>query len=67
VISAMAFMVILSFVRHGVHMEFSSNGYTTTARRSGFIGLGGVGLFYTFHGSLHGNAARFLSFSIPHT
>jgi hypothetical protein len=47
-ISAMGFVIILSFVRHGVHMEFSSDGYTTTARRSAFIGLGGVGLFNTF-------------------
>jgi hypothetical protein len=41
-ISAIASMVIISFVRYGVHMEFSSNGYTTTARRSAFIGRGGA-------------------------
>jgi hypothetical protein len=40
-ISTIAVKAILSFVRHGVHMEFWSDGYTTTARRLAF---GRVGL-----------------------
>jgi hypothetical protein len=36
VIFTIAFKAMLSFVRHGVHMEFSSDGYTTTVRRLAF-------------------------------